>query len=366
MTQNDHLTADCLKKERKKSYRISLSFQSQLEAAIQKMVHEKHTNERSESYRLHLTIADQPYKGKYELLIEDVGDFLSDPIRAYIWFDGFHIHVYVTADIPSKKVKPPHEIQKLLTYKNKTAALSGEDCIKRMYIAIDLSGLDTSEVEDMSCLFAGCSLLSELNISTLDTSKVKNIESMFEGCKRIREIDISAFDMDRIKNTNRVFDGCLDLKRIIWDPKEISEEKMEINISDVESIACDPMFDKAWWLEKKVKRNPASLFEKIYKVNKDRALRLIYGAQIYEDTIIRESLAQTKQEQQGFNEYRKEKTKNKMMLPADCCNCALYEEPYCLLIDRFYAEVKPHDTCRWFIPSEFSDEHLRYEEDKNE
>ena len=65
--------------------------------------------------------------------------------------------------------------------------------------AIDLSGLDTSRVTDMSEMFRGCSSLASLDLSGWDTSRVTDMGSMFYSCKALRSLDLSHFDTSRVK-----------------------------------------------------------------------------------------------------------------------------------------------------------------------
>jgi len=46
---------------------------------------------------------------------------------------------------------------------------------------LDVSGLDTSKVTDMSYMFYRCGSLTELDVSGLDTSKVTDMRNMFFG-----------------------------------------------------------------------------------------------------------------------------------------------------------------------------------------
>ena len=48
---------------------------------------------------------------------------------------------------------------------------------------IIFQNIDTSTVEDMSCLFTESKSLEEIDLSTLDTSSVKNMSSMFRYCE---------------------------------------------------------------------------------------------------------------------------------------------------------------------------------------
>ena len=61
------------------------------------------------------------------------------------------------------------------------------------YRTMDLSGLDTSNVEDMGGMFSGCSSLTELDLSNFDTSNVTNMDSMFSGCSSLTELDVTGF-----------------------------------------------------------------------------------------------------------------------------------------------------------------------------
>ena len=47
---------------------------------------------------------------------------------------------------------------------------------------------DTSKVTDMSCMFLGCSSLTELDLSSLDTSNVTNTHDMFYGCDSLTDL----------------------------------------------------------------------------------------------------------------------------------------------------------------------------------
>ena len=48
--------------------------------------------------------------------------------------------------------------------------------------SLDLSGWDTSNVENMSCVFSGCNNLKSLDLSDWDTSNAISMSGMFNGC----------------------------------------------------------------------------------------------------------------------------------------------------------------------------------------
>ncbi|WP_445266882.1 BspA family leucine-rich repeat surface protein [Staphylococcus aureus] len=73
---------------------------------------------------------------------------------------------------------------------------------------IDLSGLDTKNVTDMSFMFAGCSNLNVLNLDNLNTSQVKNMKYMFYGCQRLSTLDVDGFNTSNVEDMGFMFYGC--------------------------------------------------------------------------------------------------------------------------------------------------------------
>lgn len=113
------------------------------------------------------------------------------------------------------------------------------DC-KQLREIIGIIHLRTSNVKDMSNMFAGCICLKELNVSNFNTINVKNMafmfyrcsalkkievhnfetvnvtnmESMFDGCSALNTLDVSGFDTRKVKNLAYMFNGCSDLVMI--------------------------------------------------------------------------------------------------------------------------------------------------------
>ena len=61
-------------------------------------------------------------------------------------------------------------------------------------IEINLSKFNTSQVTDMSNMFAWCGLLSSLDISNIDTSKVINMGYIFYRCTDLNSLNLSNFN----------------------------------------------------------------------------------------------------------------------------------------------------------------------------
>ena len=83
---------------------------------------------------------------------------------------------------------------------------------------LDLGGFDTSNVTDMSFMFDNCKKLEKLDIRNLDTLSVTDLCGMFLGCDRLTDLDLSNFDMSKIMSTQNMFDGCRELKYIRMNP----------------------------------------------------------------------------------------------------------------------------------------------------
>lgn len=71
----------------------------------------------------------------------------------------------------------------------------------------DLSGLDTSNVFDMTYLFDNCRNLESVNLDGLNTSKVTNMFYMFNSCSKLKSIDVSMFDTANVERTDYMFAG---------------------------------------------------------------------------------------------------------------------------------------------------------------
>ena len=73
------------------------------------------------------------------------------------------------------------------------------------YYDIDLSKFDTRNVTNMCCMF-GCSpKLVELDLSSFDTSKVEYVQYMFCGCSSLVRLDLSKFDAKSFQDYVHIF-----------------------------------------------------------------------------------------------------------------------------------------------------------------
>ena len=91
-----------------------------------------------------------------------------------------------------------------------------------------LSGFNTSYVTDMTGMFAGMNAITEFDISNFDTSKVVKFgdstpystiasygqPGMFQNCSNLRTLHIGEMDLSSAKNFSRMFSGCSSLETI--------------------------------------------------------------------------------------------------------------------------------------------------------
>ena len=124
--------------------------------------------------------------------------------------------------------------------------------------SMDLSGLDTSGVTDMSRMFFGCTLLQAVDLSSFDTSSVTNMSSMFDGCESLGALDLSSFDTSKVENMSQMFQDCsslasLDLssfntskvrsmRSMFWNCKRL--KSVNLSSFDTKNVAC---FDSMFW-----------------------------------------------------------------------------------------------------------------------
>ena len=80
---------------------------------------------------------------------------------------------------------------------------------------MDLSGLDTTNVTDMSSMFRFCESLRELNLSSFDTTNVTSMSEMFDACNCLRSLNLSeAFDTTNVKDMSYMFQNCIVLRSL--------------------------------------------------------------------------------------------------------------------------------------------------------
>ena len=102
-----------------------------------------------------------------------------------------------------------------------TTALMFNDCPK--LASLDLSGLDTSDVTNMSNMFSYCWSLTSLDLSPLDTSNVTNMRGMFSECPSLTSLDLSPLDTSNVTDMSYMLSGCSKLTSLDLSPLDTSK-----------------------------------------------------------------------------------------------------------------------------------------------
>lgn len=76
---------------------------------------------------------------------------------------------------------------------------------------LDLSGLLTDKVTNMSSAFVGCSMCAEIDISNFDTSKVTDFSSMFSDCTLLKTLKAPVWNTSSATTMTSMFNGCCEL-----------------------------------------------------------------------------------------------------------------------------------------------------------
>ena len=79
------------------------------------------------------------------------------------------------------------------------------DDLKKLTEIQGLQYLNTSNVTDMSHMFANCSSLTNLDVSNFDTSNVTNMSFMFSRCSSLTNLDVSNFDTSNVTDMSYMF-----------------------------------------------------------------------------------------------------------------------------------------------------------------
>ncbi len=77
-----------------------------------------------------------------------------------------------------------------------------------------LSYLNTSEVTNMSYMFASCTNLTSLDLSSFNTSKVTKANGIFRDCSSLASLDLSSFNTSKLTNMNYIFSNCTSLRTV--------------------------------------------------------------------------------------------------------------------------------------------------------
>lgn len=104
---------------------------------------------------------------------------------------------------------------------------------------LNLINLDTAKAVDMGCMFWNCSSLVELDLSSFSTELVQSMHHMFWNCRNLRTVDLSSFSTESLDDASQMFWGCKELLEI----KTAGKEPFGINVPTRDGMykMCDSL-----------------------------------------------------------------------------------------------------------------------------
>ena len=116
-------------------------------------------------------------------------------VPIYAWYDNGTLYYYT-------------EIEKPLLNEDSSNLFMNLTSVE----TIDLTTINTKNVENMSLMFIYCKNLKELDLSKFNTSNVTNMKSMFACCESLEKLDLTSFDTSKVTNMYALFAQCYKLK----------------------------------------------------------------------------------------------------------------------------------------------------------
>ena len=91
---------------------------------------------------------------------------------------------------------------------------------------IDLSGLNTSNVNYIAGMFQYASFVESLDVSSFNTSKVKSLINIFYNCNKLTSLDVSNWNVSNVSSTRGTFYNCSSLTSLNlsnWNVSNVNE-----------------------------------------------------------------------------------------------------------------------------------------------
>ena len=147
------------------------------------------------------------------------------PTSCYCWFNGFKnlttivgIENLITDQVTSFKgmFQDCPQLQSVDLSGFNTANATDISCMFRRttFKKLDLSSFTTEDVTDFGSMFEDCSSLEEVDLHTFDTKSATNFWCMFLNCRQLTELDLPGFDTQSNPKTGHMFQGCTSLTTI--------------------------------------------------------------------------------------------------------------------------------------------------------
>lgn len=78
-------------------------------------------------------------------------------------------------------------------------------------ISFPETGIDTSEVTDMSGMFQDCDDLYTISFGGFSTANVTDMCGLFSGCSDLHHVNLSGFNTEKVTDMSNMFNDCFDL-----------------------------------------------------------------------------------------------------------------------------------------------------------
>lgn len=80
---------------------------------------------------------------------------------------------------------------------------------------VNITGWNTKNVHDMNYMFKNCKFLDEvIGFNTLNTSNVEKMVAMFAGCNKMKRINVTGMNMMKVMEMGDMFCGCYELEEV--------------------------------------------------------------------------------------------------------------------------------------------------------
>ena len=102
---------------------------------------------------------------------------------------------------------------------NMNSFIYGTNSLKK----VDFSNIDLSKVHSLRNMFVYNSMLEDIKLENIDTSNVEDMSSMFYENPSLKQIDLSSFDTSNVLNMSGMFIGNSNLKTIYVSDKFVTD-----------------------------------------------------------------------------------------------------------------------------------------------
>ena len=139
-----------------------------------------------------------------QMILSNYNDLLNKPSQIII--------NNITQGYSSNKVSLNRNINEItIIWDNLNTSIMGMFYNLTNITRIDFSNFDTSNINNMSYMFSGCSSLISLDLSNFITSSVTDMNNMFSNCTNLESLNINNFNTSKVENMSRMFENCIRL-----------------------------------------------------------------------------------------------------------------------------------------------------------